>query len=336
MGCGGALDPELIAHLGQAVEHLGNTLAPSHRFAPVLAQAAAVQLQGLLLATQPAIEGFGGPTTAHQRRSQALRQKGITERGGITDHQQAGGGRSAAMQGMVASPDAQAALLAPAGVGREAEAGQQGRQYRLRIRLLLADERPYADAPAPQPWEGPAEAMVHQAKLKVGRVVRRLQVGLHFHGHRGGVAGAGRTDTMGPSQGGARAIGDHHPAGAELPAVPETHPPESFASFQGDDIDPMAQFGTCLDRPIRQELIQYGPAHDPERCIAGQLRHDGIFQAPGEAHPSNHLVDGGCQIKREPALHGGRHATAAGFCSPGALAFQQQHAPAALGQMESG
>ena len=289
--------------------------------------------QGLLLAIEPTVEGFGRPAATHQRRAQALGQEGITQRGGVAGHQQTLGRRPTAMQWMMAIPDAQAAVLAPAGVGGQAEAGQQGRQHRLGIGLLLADERAHTDAPAPLPREGPAEAVMHQAEFKTSRI-RLAEAGLHLDGDRGGIAGTRRTQPMGHGQAGARTISDQHRGGAELLAIPEAHPPEPLAPLQADDISSMAQLRARLDRPIRQELIEHRPAHDPERCIPGQLRHNGVLQTPGEAHPPDHLVDSGAQIKGKPALHRGRHATTARFRAAWRLALQQQHPPAPLGQVK--
>lgn len=96
----------------------------------------------------------------------------------------------------------------------------------------------------------------------------------------------------------------------------------------------MAQVAARLNGLVRQEGIEHTAAHDPEGGRPGQLRRHRILQAPGEAHPADHLIHRGRQIEGEPALHRGRHATATGFGASRGLGLQQDH-PAATGrQME--
>ena len=70
----------------------------------------------------------------------------------------------------MAIPDAQFACPALAPIGWQSQAWQQLGEHLIRIGGIAADEGAHTDTEAPVAREGPAEAMVHQAEVKAGRV----------------------------------------------------------------------------------------------------------------------------------------------------------------------
>ena len=237
------------------------------------------------------------------------------------------------MQGVVAIPDPQLPRASFARCRVQPQAWQHAGQNCIGIRLLLADECAHADAVPAAAREGPTEAVVHQAELKVGHI-RRDRRSLHFDRDGGGIAGAGWPQAQVGGEAGAGAIGDHQAPGFQLLALAIGHLPAVALAVEGRGGAPVAQIHTPIGGLAGQKVVEHPAAHDPKGGITGQLGHHRILQAPGEPHLTNHLVNGGLQVKRKPLLHRGGHATAAGLAPAGALLFELNHPPSLGGQME--
>ena len=275
------------------------------------------------------IDGVCRAHTAEQCRPQPLRQKGITEGGGIAHHH---GG--AVVQRVVPIPDPQGRLPPLASCGIQPQAGQQLPQHRVGVGHVAADEGAHADAVAPQPGEGPAEAMADQAKFKSGSFWV-LHGSLHLHGGGGGEAGPGRTQPQFGGKGRAGAIRQHQRLAAEAAARP-VHTPAVTIALDRLHSGGVLQLGAGGHGLLHQELIELGAPHDPERRVARQHSGDRVLEAPAEAHLADHLIHGGAEIEGKPALHGGGHAAAAGLGPRQRLTLEDQHPPAPGRQMKRG
>ena len=239
----------------------------------------------------------------------------------------------------MAIPDAQLAGPALAGIGAQAQAGQQLGQHRVGIGRIAADEGAHADAVAPLAGEGPAEAVAHQAEFKT-RGAGLAHRTLHLHRHRVGKAGPGGPEAMAGRQRGSGAVGDHHrprlerqgcaggPDRLQLPVIARAL--QALHRHTRLEVRP----GRC--GLLHQVGIEHRPAHDPEGSIAGQHGRHGVAQAPGEAHLLDHRVHRRPQVEGEQALHRGRHAAATGLGAREAGPIQQHHLQAPLSQVEGG